>query len=489
MSELSTFERTMSDAEIAQLLHQVEEAFDLFAPSVDGWSAWQLLRFPVAAELALASPSSPSGGRPWGRSELIRRGVADWGRYVRLPRAPILAKTFVSALAEIQDDGRYRDIFFDDVLDVVGPHVKLEVQNARGRTGGSRAVHLPSSAATVGIDLGARILARYERSQEISDVAGFLSDVISTELSISGFDPGTVERRLLSFRGARRLYGRVLDRVRPGFVLVADTGEFELIAAAKERGIRSVELQHGIFTRHHPHALGATAAAHRERVIVPDALLLFGSYWEDELRGDGFYRDELRVAGSPRIDRFRARRHDVRGQDDRVCNVLATSQGVATKELARFLAETMSLARTSGFDCRFDLKLHPIYDSSSRETYELALRGGDVRILASDQRPSTLELLSAADAHVSISSACHYESLGIGVPTIVLPLPGHEHVLPLVDAGHAALAATPAELLRHLRDVRDLRVPEEVSGRYYRPGALETIARELGHPSDAGRQP
>jgi hypothetical protein len=490
MSRIPTSEPYRSDAETAQLLHQVEAKFDLFAPSVDGWSAWQLLRFPVATELARAVPTSPGGGPSWGRSELIRRGVADWARYVRLPRARVLAKTFASGLAELQEDGRYRDVFFDDALEVVGSHVKIEVQNApRGRAEGLHAAHLPPSAATVGIDVGARVLARLRPSREVSEVAGFLSDVISTEFGVAGFDPDAIERRLLSFRWARRLYGRVLDRVRPGFVLVADTGEFELFAAAKERGIRCVELQHGIFTRNHPHALGATAAAHRERLIVPDALLLFGPYWEDELRAGGFYRDELRVTGSPRIDRFRAWR-DVRRREDRVCRVLVTSQGVATEELARFLAQTMSVARTGGLDCRLDLKLHPIYDSSSKGTYEAALGGvSGVRILASEERPSTLELLSAADAHVSISSACHYESLGIGVPTIVLPLPGHEQVLPLVDAGHAALAATPAELVRLLGESRDLRVPEEVSGRYYRPGALERIAGELGHPSNAGSQP
>jgi hypothetical protein len=488
MSELSTSEGTKSDAEIAQLLREVEAEHDLFEPSVDGWSAWQLLRFPVAAELARAARSTPSRGRPWGRSELIRRGMSDWMRYARLPKARILAKSVVSSLAEIQDDGRYRDVLLDDVLDVVGSHVKIEVQNAPARANGSRAVHLSPSATTLGIDLGARILARFERPREISGVAGFLSDVISNELGVSGFDRATIQRRLLSFRGARRMYGHVLDRVRPGFVFVADTGEFELFAAAKERGIRCVELQHGIFTRDHPDALGDTAARYRERLIVPDALLLFGQFWEDELCAGGFYGDELRVTGSPRIDRFRARR-DVRTRGERACKVLVTSQGVATEELAGFLAETMSLARKAGFACRLDLKLHPIYDSSSQETYECTLRGNDVRILASEQQPSTLELLSAADAHVSISSACHYESLGIGVPTIVLPLPGHEHVLPLVEAGHAALAATPAELLRLLVESRDLRVPEDVSGRYYRPGALERIARELGHPSNAGSQP
>ncbi|HUP32329.1 MAG TPA: hypothetical protein VM184_04795, partial [Gaiellaceae bacterium] len=220
--------------------------------------------------------------------------------------------------------------------------------------------------------------------------------------------------------------------------------------------------------------------AHRERVIVPDALLLFGPYWEDELRAGSFYRDELRVTGSPRIDRFRTRRA-ARGRAEGALRVLVTSQGIATGELARFLAESMALARAAGVDCSLDLKLHPIYDVTSRATYEARLgRERGVRILASHERPSTLELLSEADAHVSISSAAHFESLGIGVPTIVLPLPGHEEVAPLVAAGHAALAETPAELVRLLRDARGLPVSEEVSGRYYRPGALDRIAGELG---------
>jgi hypothetical protein len=480
--------RSPSDAEIGQRLRHVETMHDLFAPTIDGWSAWQLLRFPVATELARAAPQSPSTGRPWSRSELIRMGVDDWARYVRLPRARILAKTFVSALAEVQE-GRYRDVFFDDILEVVGSHVKIEVQNARGRVEGARAAHLPPSAATVGIDLGARALSRLKTSREVADVADVLGDVISTELGIAGFDRDVVERRLLSFRWSKRLYGRLLDRVQPRFALVADTSEFELFAAAKERGIRCVELQHGIFSRNHPDALGASAVAHRGRLIVPDALLLFGPYWEDELRSGGFYRDELRVAGSPRIDRFRSRRQSAPRRDG-AYRVLVTSQGVATEELARFLAETMSLARAGGFDCLLDLKLHPIYDSSSKESYDAALGGAsDVRILASEERPSTLELLSEADAHVSISSACHFESLGIGVPTIVLSLPGYEAVLPLVAAGHASLVETPAELLRLLRDVRGVPIPEEVSARYYRPGALERIARELGHPSSAGKPP
>jgi hypothetical protein len=480
-SGTTTPDRNMSDAEIAQHLHEVEERLDLFEPSVDGVSAWQLLHAPVVRELMRAASRPPGTRQSWSRSDLVRRGVADWARYVRLPKARVLVKSFVSGTAEIQDDGRYRDVFFDDVLDVVGPCVKIEVQNARPRAGGWRAAHIPPLASTVGADFGAHVLSRLKPSREASDLAGYFGDVISSELGVGGFGPDDVARRLDSFRWGKRLYGRVLDRVQPEVVLVADTGEFELFAAAKQRGVRCLELQHGIFSRDHPDALGASAAARRDRVLVPDAILLFGSYWADELRAGGFYGDELRVTGSPRIDRFRARRRDLRRADEEACRVLVTSGGLANEELARFVAETMSLARAGGFECRFDVKLHPIYDSSSRQVYETALGdAGQARILSGEERPSTLELLSEADAHVSISSACHYESLGIGVPTIVLPLMGHEHVLPLVEAGHAALAETPAELLRLLRETRGRQVPEEVSARYYRPGALERIAEELG---------
>ena len=466
----------VTEAEVAGRLRELEAELDLFEPTFDGVSVWQLLRFPVAGELAWAGPRGLAGPPAASRTELAARGASDWARYARLPRARILAKTFASGLAELQADGRYRDVFFDDVLDAAGTHVKLEARNARGRP---RAASLPSAATTAGIDLGVRVLSRIRPTGEAREAARFFGEVISTRLGLTRFGPAAVEQRLLYHRWAKCQYRRVLERVRPELVLVADTGEFELFAAAKEQGVRCVELQHGLFTRNHPDALGATAVAQRARLIVPDALFLFGAYWEDELRAGGFYGDELRVTGSPRIDRFRARRALARERDGGARRVLVTTQGLATEELAGLLAATARLARAAGRDLQVDLKLHPIYDSSSKAIYDEALAGvAGVRVLASEEPPSTLELLSVADAHVSISSACHYEALGLGVPTIVVPLPGHEEVLPLVEAGDAALAETPAELLRLLEDPPD--VPRKVSHRYYRPGALERIAAELG---------
>ena len=90
------------------------------------------------------------------------------------------------------------------------------------------------------------------------------------------------------------------------------------------------------------------------------------------------------------------------------------------------------------------------------------------------------ELLQRANLHVSIASASHYDAIGLGVPTVILPFSTHDVVLPLYQRGHAALARTPEDLARTVRTWQNLRVPSEVSTQYFEPGAQANILRELG---------
>ena len=74
--------------------------------------------------------------------------------------------------------------------------------------------------------------------------------------------------------------------------------------------------------------------------------------------------------------------------------------------------------------------------------------------------------------HVSVrQSASHYDAIGLGVPTIILPFKTHEIVLPLQRAGHAWLARTPEDLVSFVRTWPTLHVPRPTSEHYFRPGA------------------
>ena len=80
---------------------------------------------------------------------------------------------------------------------------------------------------------------------------------------------------------------------------------------------------------------------------------------------------------------------------------------------------------------------------------------------------------------MSIASASHYDAIGLGVPTVVLPLQTHELVLPLCRAGHAHFAQTPEALADLVLAWRTLRLPENVSEYYFKQGARANIRREL----------
>ncbi len=160
----------------------------------------------------------------------------------------------------------------------------------------------------------------------------------------------------------------------------------------------------------------------------------------EELESQGFFRQELRVVGSLRIDRYRAYRRDFLASMDSLApkRVLVTTQGLDIERLIAFMKEVLQLAQD---DASFEVifKLHPMRERS-KTVYEAAFAGDPrVTVLLGSEDPPTFALLANADVHVSISSACHYDALGLGVMTVILPLFGADTVLDLCRQGHARL--------------------------------------------------
>ena len=216
---------------------------------------------------------------------------------------------------------------------------------------------------------------------------------------------------------------------------------------------------------------------YKDTLLVPDKVLLFGEYWCGELAANGFYEDELLSVGSLRMDRYRRERKAKPAGGP--TQVVFTTQGLVVPQVAAFLRDFMAMVGDAGLDVALTVKLHPVYDPSP-EPYRQAL-GPDkrVRILQGREMPSTFTLLSQADLHLSIASACHYDALGLGVPSVVLPLSGYTVVENLLQSGHAAAAYTPQELLDLLSTVGSQSVPLSVQEWYFKSGALENIQRAL----------
>jgi hypothetical protein len=124
--------------------------------------------------------------------------------------------------------------------------------------------------------------------------------------------------------------------------------------------------------------------------------------------------------------------------------------------------------------------MHPVSDRD-RNPYERAFKGiTNVKILSGSELPSTFELLVDSDYHASIASAAHYDALGLGVPTIIMPFAGHELLMPLVDLGHARLASTPQEMLNIVMAKEIPSLSNETRAYYYLPDSVQEIRKCLG---------
>ncbi|WP_350281611.1 hypothetical protein [Kribbella sp. HUAS MG21] len=218
----------------------------------------------------------------------------------------------------------------------------------------------------------------------------------------------------------RALYRALLrkHRIRTVYLVVAYFHQ-HIVGAARDLGIRVVELQHGAISPFH---LGYSYPGRPEVADQPDELWCFGSYWTDVAELPAGMRTE--VMGAPYLP--------APGPKD-PRRVLFLSQGTIGAELLQ-VADAVA-------------KQHPELDVAYR--LHPSERPGDYTIPAGVQLStggSTLGLLAEATYQVGVSTTALFEGMALGCRTAVADLPGHEYLDRAISRGHAVLMQEPAQL-------------------------------------------
>src|SRR5262249_32105476 len=141
----------------AERIRQIETRYDFLQYEIDGWCAWVVLRFSVAVAFAnepMVSKSNLSA------LQQIGIAVADIAKLLRVRTARFVVKTFTSGLVE-KTGGRYKDVWFDDLLAEVGDHFKIETVNNPNFLKRRHEALIRSDLTTTCFDIAARILARF----------------------------------------------------------------------------------------------------------------------------------------------------------------------------------------------------------------------------------------------------------------------------------------------------------------------------------------
>lgn len=447
-------------------LKNFEKRHCLFDETYDGWSVWRVMRNSVFRESMkkywpIATPPRSN----------VKRVIDALFSTIRLvfilifsEQRKLMIKTARSGLRMSQGD-KFRDVYFDGILETEKSYFKIEEVNSNDFDYQAvRALFPPDVEAVVftfwgrflGLIFPAPVMPFCERTSRL------LRDEIGVIVS-----PNFLRMRVSTVKWQSQLYKLLLKRIRPGVVLVSDTGEYGLRIAAAGHGIRFIELQHGDFDSIHPDAIPEWVNGDHKRLVLPDILACRGTYWMEQLASTRQGRDHAVAIGNELIDLARERRK-MRKRSSSFRLVLS-SQGLDSERLAQWVDALLASA-PNNIEWNLVIKLHPVYDA--KNCFFDEVKDGRINIVGGSDLPNIFDLLSEADLHLSIASACHFDAAALGVPSIVIPLAGHEAMLKAIDNRLIHLATHPSYVWVFLQ--QDSRIDCNAN-RYSEPGFISNL--------------
>jgi hypothetical protein len=440
-----------------ELLLRFESECDPFRYQVGGFCMWPLFRFETWMNIKINAEGLAA--RQWSRSAplpLARVG-ASFAMCRELLQIEALKRTRRSfdvvaftATNRLRDEsnGRFKNIYFDYLQPSLPEALYVYVDSRTDR----RPLDKPcifASSRTVWPRVTFVERRRAVRSGALEALYSDLTDFVSRagwaeHLQISLSDWGG---ELAHFLARVDSIASILQSARSRLVLTdCFYDKMWAVAAAKRLGIPVLELQHGmIYDGHMAYTYDPSSASrYKNRMPLPDKILTFGRHFSDILTGREFWTgDQVIAVGFPKMDRLQSE-FDYRlpGAGEPL-RVLISSQWIIANKLPEFLERASTRLPDNVV---LDVRPHPL----ERDVGAYRRIGG-VTLL--DGRADFYKVLCGHHVHCSVFSTTLLESIGLGIPTMIIGLPGSESALPVRERSHSKLASTPEEFAAMLTEL------------------------------------
>lgn len=454
----NTSTRTISQAN--EVLCAIEEKHNLFSLELDGVSAWCFLREAVGQRLRtlpLDSAPSPLSRRVSMFIQTLKGCIKDCCVLARKRSIGILGVGYASTLSA-NGEG-IEDSYLDGFLQHLPDAYKI-CSPALPSASILQQMPFPPLLG-MSLPLLARGMTRHflpPRTKELS-VARRIADALSPYPELREFTPTYIAKLLRGIRAEIHWHSFVLSRLNPKCVLVINQGELALSAAAKSKNIPVYELQHGIFPKDHPGLWPRSVNPFARSIPLRAGFLLQGEFWREQLIDSSVYSaNAFHVVGSPLLDSFRTdKRRKESSSSKKTIHILASITGLNVASQLAFWEETVKLLDKDVF---VTIKPHPRYDKGGG-IYDQLQRYEQVTVLPpSEISPSIFSMLASVDMHVAASTACHYDALGMGIPSVLIPGSAEELIDDLIRMNALTRVSSPEELADIIRN-RSLDPPDD----------------------------
>lgn len=245
-------------------------------------------------------------------------------------------------------------------------------------------------------------------------------------------------------------YEYLLDRIKPKIILLPNGYSADnqfLYPVARNKGIPTVELEHGIVT--------ATYVAYNfykkmQLDGFPDYFFSFGNYEVNSARWP-IEKDRIVPVGYPELE-YSVNEYQ-KDKVDGIKTIVFISSEI--RELDDFILELASMLDTKINHIIY--RLHPKEVNHYKTEIGLKFTGTDVEV-TNNLEKSLYECLGVADWVVGMSSTALYEATAFDAKVAIIDHPLSVHSEALYESGKALLVKSANDLARHI--TRDDFIPD-----------------------------
>ena len=372
-----------------------EKQNKLFQLEEDGLYIWDILRFP--AYLDYMWDNYQDERQKHRKGELLVRQLRRLWSLIKFIFRRSKPNLFFIHSRDRMPDGRFFDKVTHDFLQrIAGESHILETFEAPGVE-----YAYPISLFNCAY-LFRRLYYQFYRDRDYSE----LVEKINTQLGLN-WDNRRINRYIGFFKGERLFYRWLFRWKKTKRVYVSFDVPKAIYCAAREKGVETVEFQHGIIDKGHiaynyPQEIVADG-----RVYCPDMLLTFSDFWCRDIH---YPVKQIVPVGNSVLAEM-----ELGGKVfDPASQVIGfISADVFGQSLASLAIEYTKLHPAD----RILFKLHPNQFSRVKQYSQLFLDYPAIRVVTNEQ--PTEKVILSCDAVVLIQSTIAYQALQAGIPVFI----------------------------------------------------------------------
>ena len=265
-----------------------------------------------------------------------------------------------------------------------------------------------------------------------------------------------IQYMVASHRFYKERYKKIFAEISPKVLMVYphyDEHMFSAMAAAKEMGIKSVEIQHGRINAHEAYWY---EDQREEGKILPDYFFAYGKWWIEQIKLPVFCKPV--GVGNAYLESQMER---YPGVDTDALMIAVFSNPQNGKELSEFIGQLDDLISKRGVQILY--KLHPNERRSWREKYPRLVGLKNTRVI--DDGTSVYDILLRSRIVLGINSTTFFEATAYKKVRIVIYLKGdYRPMAPLLDGGLAVGVSSAEEFIEILDSLDEQPIKEDMDG-------------------------